>query len=157
MERNSQLTLAQILTRLSQILGQKQSGTFFVATDINTSCRFAIEEGKITHCTHKRDQGMTAVRSFLGTQGGSCSFSENQFVPFRADAAVIHQMCIDVLGIRPSLRIEKPPLLASNPAPTHATEANNRFYRGGYAAAESSNVETTSQAAKVNNRFYRGG
>ena len=79
MERNSQLTLAQILTRLSQILGQKQSGTFFVATDINTSCRFAIEEGKITHCTHKRDQGMTAVRSFLGTQGGSCSFSENQF------------------------------------------------------------------------------
>ena len=83
--------------------------------------------------------------------------SENQFVPFRADAAVIHQMCIDVLGIRPSLRIEKPPLLASNPAPTRAAEANNRFYRGGYAAAESSNVETTSQAAKVNNRVFRGG
>lgn len=158
MERNSQLTLAQILTRLSQILGQKQSGTFFVATDINTSCRFAIEEGKLTHCAHRRDQGMTAVRSFLETHGGSCSFSENQFAPFRDEAVVIHQMCMDVLGIRPSLRIEKPPLLASNTAPPPPVATNNRFYRGGYAAAESSNAhEITNHAAQVNNRFYRGG
>jgi hypothetical protein len=158
MENNPPLTLTQILARLSQILGQKQSGTFFVATDLNTSCRFALETGKITHCTHGRDQGMNAVRSFLATHGGSCSFSENQFVPFRAEAGVVHQMCMDALGIRPSLRIEKPPLLANNPAPIRTKETDSRFYRGGYAPPENGSAhETAAQTANVDNRFYRGG
>ncbi|QTR50547.1 DUF4388 domain-containing protein [Candidatus Thiothrix anitrata] len=158
MENNPPLTLTQILARLSQILGQKQSGTFFVATDRNTSCRFALETGKITHCTHGRDQGMNAVRSFLETHGGSCSFSENQFVPFRTEAGVSHQMCMDVLGIRPSIRIEKPPLLASSPASTRTKGADSRFYRGGYVPTESGAAhETATQTAKVDNRFYRGG
>ncbi len=144
MERNSQLTLAQILTRLSQVLAEKSSGTFFVATDINTSCRFAIADGKITHCVHKRDQGMIAVSSFLETGGGSCSFSENQFAPFREDALVKHQECMDLLGIRPVSRLERPlyvappptsaPISAPSPVVVAPAKVNNRFYRGGFAA-----------------------
>ena len=76
MERSTQLTLAQILARLTELLSRKLSGTFFIATDTNTSCRFAIQDGKITHCTHKRDQGMAAIHSFMTINGGSCSFSE---------------------------------------------------------------------------------
>ncbi len=82
MERHSPLTLAQILTRLARVLGHKQTGTFYIATDNNTSCRFAVESGKLTHCTHRRDQGNAAIHSLLETSGGSCSFSENQSIAF---------------------------------------------------------------------------
>ncbi|MDD5391432.1 MAG: hypothetical protein PHE17_00300 [Thiothrix sp.] len=137
MERNSQLTLAQMLARLAQILGWKQSGTFFIATDANTSCRFSLESGKITHCTHGRDHGVAAIHSLLNIGGGSCSFSESQFVPFRAEAAIPHQSALDILGICPVLPFERPiekaPLPAAIPA-TAPTRVNNRFYRGGYSA-----------------------
>ena len=72
MERHSPLTLDQILTQLASVLGHKQTGTFYIATDNNTSCRFAVNAGKLTHCTHRRDQGAAALRSILDIQGGSC-------------------------------------------------------------------------------------
>ena len=138
MERHSPLTLDQILTQLASVLGHKQTGTFYIATDNNTSCRFAVNAGKLTHCTHRRDQGAAALRSLLDIQGGSCSFSENQSIPFRAEAMVDHQASLDCLGIQPIMPV-KPVVvrLPVNIPPPKAVVApissgvNNHFYRGG--------------------------
>ncbi|MBO0611989.1 MAG: hypothetical protein RL122_324 [Pseudomonadota bacterium] len=137
MERHSSLTLAQILERLAVVLGHKQTGTFYIATDNNTSCRFGINAGKLTHCTHRRDQGAAALHSLLMTYGGSCSFSENQSIPFRADAAVDHQASLTLLGIQPIILpravVTPLPLPSASPSviPPRPLGVNNRFYRGG--------------------------
>jgi hypothetical protein len=166
MERNSQLTLVQMLTRLAQILGGKQSGTFFIATDANTSCRFSLESGKITHCTHGRDHGIAALQSLLNIGGGSCSFSESQFVPFRAEAAIPHQTALNTLGICPILPFERPadkvPLPVALAEKAGKPVANNRFYRGGGFAppdpTPTTHEDTPNPAPpRINNRFYRGG
>lgn len=134
MEKHSALTLREILDKLAHILAHKQSGTFFIATDANTSCRFALADGKLTHCAHKRDQGFAAIVSLLETTGGSCSFAENQTIPFRSDAAVPHQQALALLGIR---IIPPQPSTAASPATlTPAVQpptpsVNNYFYRGG--------------------------
>ncbi|WGZ95269.1 MAG: DUF4388 domain-containing protein [Candidatus Thiothrix putei] len=129
--------MEQILNRLANVIGYKQTGTFYIATDHNTSCRFAVNNGKLTHCTHRRDQGQAALLSLLETGGGSCSFSENQSIPFRADAAIEHQASLTLLGITPlvplkpvvnALPVRIPPE-KSKPAPV--STVNNRFYRGG--------------------------
>ena len=136
MERHSSLTLAQILERLAVVLGHKQTGTFYIATDNNTSCRFGINAGKLTHCVHRRDQGDAALHSLLLTYGGSCSFSENQSIPFRADAALDHQASLMLLGIQPITltRAVVTPLPIAKPTvipPARPMGVNNRFYRGG--------------------------
>lgn len=167
MEKHSPLTLPQILDKLAQILALKQTGTFFIATDANTSCRFAVESGKLTHCAHKRDQGIAAIVSLLETGGGSCSFSENQSIPFRSESAIQHQAGLDLLGIHPVI----PPKLEPVPVPAAAPETkpaaprvNNRFYRGGFIPAEAAQPEpaplpenSPPPPTRVNNRFYRGG
>lgn len=170
MERNSSLSLRQMLDRLAEILVHKQTGTFYIATDMNSSCRFAIESGKLTHCTHKRDHGPSAILSLLETGGGSCSFSENQRIPFRPDAAIDHQLSLQALDLQ--LIIPPRPALI-NPEPVPASEkpvahpgSSNRFYRGGSLAPEASTKTepeapqqgaTPSAQPRINNRFYRGG
>jgi hypothetical protein len=165
MERHSPLTLEQILARLASVLGHKQTGTFYIATDNNTSCRFAVASGKLTHCTHRRDQGNAALQSLLETSGGSCSFSENQSIPFRVDAVIDHQASLGILGIHPILPsrpepLPQPTIPPEKPAPS---PASSRFYRGGHSSADVSPIEPAAPAAeppvspRINNRFYRGG
>lgn len=167
MERNSSLTLRQILTRLSEILALKQTGTFFIATDMNTSCRFAIESGKLTYCTHHREQGMDAIQSLLAIGGGSCSFSENQSIPFRPSAIVDHLPSLEILDIHP-----QPPAPAptARPEPTvmeakPETAPNIRYYRGQpivTPTTTTAHVEEEPRLAQPpatsgKKRFYRGG
>ncbi|MBU0656999.1 MAG: hypothetical protein KJ914_17890 [Gammaproteobacteria bacterium] len=169
MERNSSLSLRQMLDRLAEILVHKQTGTFYIATDMNSSCRFAIESGKLTHCTHKRDHGPDAILSLLETGGGSCSFSENQRIPFRPDAAIDHPLSLQALDIH----LVIPPKPALIPKPVPAPEkpmarpgSSNYFYRGSSPAPEASaqtepeapqQGTTPSAQPRINNRFYRGG
>lgn len=164
MERHSQLTLPEILAKLAHILAHKQTGTFFIATDANTSCRFAVDSGKITHCAHKRDHGIAALLSLQETGGGSCSFSENQAIPFRADAAVDHQAALDLLGIHPEIPPKQERTAASPPAPAPAKPAPARYYRGQTAAPDGTlptseplrEQPATQVAASIPRRIYRG-
>lgn len=167
MERNSPLTLRQILARLSDILALKQTGTFFIATDQNTSCRFAIESGKLTRCTHRREQGLDAIQSLLEIGGGSCSFSENQFSPFRPEAAIDHLISLEMLEIQPqpptpapSVKPEKPEAKAEQkPTPTV------RYYRGQPIEVQSAPTASIpeeqrraspSPSTPTKKRYYRG-
>lgn len=168
MERNSSLTLRQMLDRLAEILVHKQTGTFFIATDLNSSCRFFVESGKLTHCTHRRDHGPSAIVSLLEASGGSCSFSENQHIPFRPEAAIDHQLGLQALGIQLVIPPKPAPLPEALPVPEKpaAPPRQNRFYRGGgFEPQETAPVELTvarqdvaqHAQSRVNNRFYRGG
>lgn len=162
MERNSSLTLRQMLMRLSDILAVKRTGTFFIATDMNTSCRFAIESGKITHCSHHREQGMAAIQSLLEIGGGSCSFSENQSIPFRPGAIVDHQASLKILDLHP-----QPPAPAPTPKP-EIKEAKQeatptiRYYRGQPIVSQPATrpKEDSRQARPTSGptkkRYYRG-
>lgn len=174
MERSTQLTQQQILMRLAQLLAQKLTGTFLIATDRNTSCRFALQEGKITHCTHSRDQGIKAIQSFALITNGSCSFAESQLFPFHAEAGVDHATTLVLLNLKaywPELRPQTPvpppaPIATDSkepPAPV-IIEGRNRYYRGTVppdwltSAPDKAKVteppSTTSNP--INNRFYRG-
>lgn len=136
--------LAAVLHQLSATLNSQQSGTFLIATEQNTSCRFAIEHGRITHCTHSRDKGAAAVQSLLQAKQASCAFSENLMLPFRAEAAVTHEFCLKTLGLQLA-KLEDQSKLANetpvDPSPQPAldnsnTNRRNRFYRGGYALGD---------------------
>ncbi len=165
MERNYPLSLRQILTRLSDILALKQTGTFFIATDMNTSCRFAVESGKLTYCSHHREQGMAAVQRLLEVGGGSCSFSENQSLPFRSSSKIDHQSSLDMLDLHP-----QPPAPTPFPKPEPTLMSNKpeiapaiRYYRGqpivAQATAPSLNEEPRRAypaATSGKKRYYRG-
>lgn len=167
MERHSPLTMEQILNRLASVIGHKQTGTFYIATDHNTSCRFAVNDGKLTHCTHRRDQGQAALLSLLETGGGSCSFSENQSIPFRAEAAIEHQVSLRLLGITPLVPpkpvVNAPPARIPPEKSEPVVKMNNQFYRGSAPTTQAASDETPVHKAEpppapvVNNRFYRGG
>ncbi|MEB4589757.1 hypothetical protein VSS37_02070 [Candidatus Thiothrix sp. Deng01] len=166
MERHSQFTLSEIMDKLAHILAHKQTGTFFIATDANTSCRFAIDSGKITHCAHKRDHGVAALLSLQEISGGSCSFSENQSIPFRQESIVDHQTCLDILNLRPVIPAKSAPApeapASSSPAPLVKQAPPARYYRGQTSAPEQEETPTaaTSEPAKqppaAPTRYYRG-
>ncbi len=120
MERKASFTRQEILDRLADILALKQTGTFYIATNLNTSCRFTIESGKLTHCTHRNERGIRAMRSFLETTGGSCSFAESQLIPFREDDVVDHETSLILLNLHPS-----PPVRPFPARPHHARHSNH--------------------------------
>lgn len=165
MERHSQFTLSEIMDKLAHILAHKQTGTFFIATDANTSCRFAIDSGKITHCAHKRDHGVAALLSLQEISGGSCSFSENQSIPFRQESIVDHQTCLDILNLRPVTPAKSAPApeapASSSPAPLVKQAPPARYYRGQTSApvqeeAPAAASEPAKQPPAAPTRYYRG-
>lgn len=157
--------LARVLKELSSALSTQQSGIFLIATEHNTSCRFAIAQGKITHCTHSRDKGAAAVVSLLQIQQATCSFSVNLMLPFRAEAAVPHEYCVQTLNLPEPLLAEPVEALPEIAHETSAAsdERYQRFYRGAHAStpATATKAEPAENSEKPTltrrNRFYRGG
>lgn len=157
--------LARVLKELSSALSTQQSGIFLIATEHNTSCRFAIAQGKITHCTHSRDKGAAAVVSLLQIQQATCSFSVNLMLPFRAEAAVPHEYCVQTLNLPEPLLAEPIEALPEikTEASTTSNELDQRFYRGAHVAtpAAETQKQSTEHSEKPTltrrNRFYRGG
>lgn len=157
--------LARVLKELSSALSTQQSGIFLIATEQNTSCRFAIAHSKITHCTHSRDKGAAAVVSLLQVQQASCSFSVNLMLPFRAEAAVDHDYCVQTLSLTEPMLAEHKEALSEMESEINATsnERDQRFYRGAHVAtpAAKTQKQSTEHSEKPTltrrNRFYRGG
>lgn len=127
MERKASFTRQEIMDRLSEILALKRTGTFYIATNLNTSCRFSIESGKLTHCSHRHERGIRAIRSFLEITGGSCSFAESQLLPFRQDDAIDHEASLTLLNLHPS-----PPV---RPFPARLHHAHHSNHHNGAQAS----------------------
>jgi hypothetical protein len=131
-------TPAYLLQKLSEALGSRQTGTFFVATSDNASCRFCLVQGHITHCSYQRLHGMEALQAFSHIEGGRCSFSPNPY-PFRPHDAVEHAQAIALLGINPMPPLSAPtpivkPVVVVAPLKAHppkmAPKVKNQYYRG---------------------------
>jgi hypothetical protein len=125
-------TPAYLLEKLSEALRSQQSGTFFVATSDNASCRFCLVQGHITHCSYQRLHGMEALRAFSHIEGGRCSFSPNPY-PFRPHDTVEHAQAIALLDINlipPPAPIAKPVMAAPPPKTPPKVRDRNQYYRG---------------------------
>ncbi|MEN9502391.1 MAG: hypothetical protein RI964_1676 [Pseudomonadota bacterium] len=86
---------------------QQMSGTFLIATHDNASCRFALEAGRVTHCSYSRLHGEAALLAFTNIEAGRYSLN-NMLYPFRTVASIAHERALEVLGIQAS-GLELPP------------------------------------------------
>lgn len=91
--------LSVILAHLEQSIQQRLSGTFLVATNDNASCRLALQQGRLTHCTFRRLHGEAAISAFTQIQAGRHSFNTNLAYPFRDIAQVEHKNALQILGL----------------------------------------------------------
>ncbi len=151
-------TSVSLLDRLAEALTSQQTGTFFVATNDNASCRFALDNGKITHFAYKRLHGLEALHEFATILSGRWSFSEGISCPFRPHDSVEHMQAVELLGVKPPSAADITPVTptvtaisAPIPAASITSEATvpsvteaptkpaksrlNMFYRGGFSAA----------------------
>ncbi len=83
---------------LVQSIKQKVSGTFLIATHDNSSCRFALDEGRLTHCSYSRLHGEAALEAFTQIEAGRYSLNQILY-PFRAVASIAHDRAVTILGI----------------------------------------------------------
>lgn len=159
--------LNTILTALRTRMIQKKSGTFFIATDDNASARFALNDGQLTHCSFKRQNGEEAVQAFCDVTSGRYSFSDAPF-PFRNNSRIEHDNALQILGIMlpkgPVFTPVKKPARDSHPLSTHepdkttATEKHvtYRMYRGQRIAVEQPPPRHAASEQKKAVRYYRG-
>ena len=130
-----------IWSQLTALLQDKQTGTFFIATANNTSGRFALDKGRITHCAYQRYHGEEAVQALVQLELGRCSFMPDQAYPFRERDSVEHLHAIQLLNLIPA-----PPSRVSVPDPIVSPVLDTRV----------AVVSSASNANIVNNRYYRG-
>lgn len=149
--------LNTILTALRTRMIQKKSGTFFIATDDNASARFALDNGRLTHCSFKRENGQKAVEAFVTLKAGRYSFSDAPF-PFRDNSLIGHETALQTLGI---MMPNESPFASSKsnaPAPSSAAQASQsepkyRMYRGQRILIEEPEQP---KAPEPKYRMYRG-
>ena len=155
MKSDSYADLAQLLYKLSEPLAAKRSGTFFIATDDNTSCRFAIKDGEITHCCYKRFHGLEAIQAIQAGLRGRAAFSENNNSLFRDADKIEHQEVVRQLGLTFSEfeEIDETPA-EEIPAP-EAPKHLKKTYRGQEIITEAPTTNSQSTEKKPP-RMYRG-
>lgn len=156
MESSPYADLAQLVTELTTPLVNKSSGTFFIATDDNASCRFAITNGEITHCCYKRFHGMEALQEIQAGLRGRGAFSENNPSLFRDSDKVDHIDALEHLGLE----------IPSESDPTHTQDTESlapeppkyqkKTYRGQEIITEAPTNKSTQSAPKKPPRMYRG-
>lgn len=155
MKSNAYADLAQLLHKLSVPLAAKHSGTFFIATEDNTSCRFAIKDGEITHCCYKRFHGSEAIQAIQAGLRGRAAFSENNNSLFRESDKVDHQDVVHQLGLTfPQTAATDEPSVEKKPAPEEPNYLK-KTYRGQEILTEIPKPNTKNSVKKPP-RMYRG-
>ncbi len=93
------LLYPQLWDGLVTSIKQKVSGTFLIATCDNASCRFALDAGRVTHCSYSRLHGEEALLAFTHIAAGRYSLN-NMLYPFRTVASIAHERALEILGIQ---------------------------------------------------------
>ena len=93
------LLYPQLWEGLVTSIKQKVSGTFLIATCDNASCRFALDAGRVTHCSYSRLHGEEALLAFTNIEAGRYSLN-NMLYPFRTVASIAHERALEILGIQ---------------------------------------------------------
>lgn len=90
--------LPTLLEALTSLLHQHKTGTFFIASDINTSARIGLDKGQIIYCYCQNLSGQPAVTEISNIVSARFNFSRAPF-PFYPKAKVNHHTTLDTLGI----------------------------------------------------------
>lgn len=149
--------LAELMALLAEPLSLNLSGSFFIATDDNTSCRFGIEQGQITHCSYRRERGLAALKALQAGIRGRGVFSENRSTFFTARDEVQHKDAVWLLDIRTPEIPEPEPEANEAEHGAEDASASTRIYRGQVitdAREEPANADEP--ATKKPPRMYRG-
>lgn len=94
-------SLPLLLHNLADHIDNESSGNFFIVTDDNASCRFALSHGKITHCAFKRHKGHAALEAILTSDiRGIARFMESHSPLRHAREVIDHDLVMDVLNIK---------------------------------------------------------
>lgn len=156
MESDPYADLAQLLNDLTTPLVNKSSGTFFIATDDNASCRFAINHGEITHCCFKRFHGSDAIQAIQAGLRGRGRFSENNTSLFRDSDKVEHSDAVQKLGLKIAT-IEDPTAVEEElPQEPETPKHLKRTYRGQEIMIEEPSSASQASTVKKPPRMYRG-
>ncbi len=79
---------SSILNELFSICENKNTGTFFVVSEDNTSCQVVIESGQISKCTFGTKKGFEALSALKHINTEKFSFSSNLLLPMDATANI---------------------------------------------------------------------
>jgi len=154
MELTPYTQLAQLLEDLSVPLANKRSGTFFIATDDNASCRFAISDGEITHCCIKRLHGPEAIQAIQAGLRGRGKFSENNKSFFRDSDKVEHSDVVEQLGL--NIATSKEAIIVDDEPAPEVKKQVKRMYRGKEVIVEEPVRVPQQNTTKKPARMYRG-
>ena len=154
MQDTDYATLPELMAQLAEPLSQELSGSFFIATDDNTSCRFGIVDGEITHCSYQRFHGLAAIKRLQAGIRGKGAFSENKTTFFTARDQVEHKDAVWMLDIRiPEIVVPE----AEEPDPAmDDSDVTTRIYRGQVITEPKAEAEPGTESVKKPPRMYRG-
>ena len=147
--------LRTILNELKNHLEQQHTGTFFIASDTNTSARLGLKEGKIIYCCYQRFHGIEAINALCHLKSGRWSFSNSPF-PFHNKSVVEHKESLDKLGV--SLKTVKPIEPNKQKQEFDKISISTYIYRGQVIKKEKAEYSKskTKKKRKTSQKFYRG-
>ncbi|PWQ97327.1 hypothetical protein [Leucothrix arctica] len=142
-------SLPLLLHTLSDHIDNESSGNFFIVTDDNASCRFALSNGKITHCAFKRHKGHAALEAILTSDiRGIARFMESQSPLRHAREVIDHDYAMNVLKIKK---------LDQNDTERLTTEDKQyMMYRGQRTERTTELPPVEATVTKPSTRMYRG-
>ena len=143
-------SLPLLLHDLATYIDDKSSGNFFIVTDDNCSCRFALKEGKITHCAFKRFKGHAALEAIMTSNiRGVARFMQSRSPLYHDKESIDHDYVVDTLNITQ--------LDLSNEDALSNEDKKYITYRGQRAEARAHQTTSPSSLDKPQSRrMYRG-
>lgn len=142
-------SLPLLLHNLATHIDNKGSGNFFIVTDDNASCRFALSDGKITHCAFKRHKGHSALEAILTSNiRGVARFMPSRSPLRQNREAIDHDYVMDTLNIK---RLDD---VATEKLSTE--DKKYMMYRGQRSEVETQDTPSEKPVTKSSRRMYRG-
>ena len=75
--QGQRLSFAALVSRLSELVLARKTGTIFLLTDARRYARIGLKRGRITHLVHGRYKGADALEHIAQIDSGLYSFSDN--------------------------------------------------------------------------------
>ena len=142
-------SLPLLLHNLATFIDSKSTGNFFIVTDDNASCRFALNNGEITHCAFKRRKGHAALEAIITTDiRGMARFVASRSPLCHDKEKIDHDYITDILNIKQ--------LDLSSTDTLDEEDKKYMIYRGQKTERQASHSPSQEPRAKAPLRMYRG-
>ena len=143
-------SLPLLLHNLATHIDNASTGNFFIVTDDNASCRFALNNGKITHCAFKRHKGHAALEAILTSKiRGVARFMPSRSPLRHTKEAIEHEYVMDVLDIKKLDSVDTEQIISE--------DKKYMMYRGQRTEVITDHTQTDQVPSSIaSTRIYRG-